>query len=168
MIVAFLFLYLLMLLLAIGVIIMWIFYLITLSQCLKQCAPHNQRMAPGEVWMVLIPLFGIVWHFIMIGRIADSLAAEFRTRGVQPAEDRPGYNTGLTALILLLVPFAGIVGLVFLGIYWKKMSEYKKQLERIPVPFNVVNPNPYPPYGQGYYQQPPHYPPYGNPNPPQQ
>lgn len=166
MIAFFLIFYVLILLVSIGVLIMYIFYLITLSQCLKQCAPHNQRMAPGEVWMVFIPLFGIVWHFIMIGRIADSLAAEFRTRGVQPPEDRPGYQTGLTALILMLVPFVGIVGLVFLGIYWKKMSEYKKQLERTPVPFNVVNP--YQQYGQGYYQQPPNYPPYGNPNPPQQ
>lgn len=146
--------YLLAMLIAIGVFIMYIFYLITLSQCLKQCAPHNQRMTPGEVWMVFIPLFGLVWHFFVVGRVADSLAAEFRTRGREPDEPRPGYQTGLTALILMLIPFAGIVGVVFLGIYWSKMSKYKKQLESMPLQFGYGNPYPFPdqfPGQQQYY-----------------
>ena len=157
--------YMLMFVISIGVLIMYIFYLITLSQCLKQCAPHNQRMTPGEVWMVLIPFFGIVWQFIMVGRIADSLAAEYRMRGMEPEEPRPGYQTGITAYILMLIPLVNIVGLIFWVMYWKRMSEYKKQLERTPFQYSVINPNSYPNYGQGYYQQPPNYPPAGHYNP---
>lgn len=115
-----------------------IFYLLTLSKALSACSPHNQRMTPGQVWLVLIPIFGIVWHFLMIGYIADSLAAEFKERNLPLRDERPGFAIGITFLILQLcgiIPILGVLaslgGLVCWIIYWVKISEYKNQLERM-------------------------------------
>jgi hypothetical protein len=112
-----------------------IFYLLTLQNALKAVSPANQKMPPGQVWLILIPLFGLVWSFIVVNRIADSLKAEFAARNIQVAEDRPGYSIGLTYCILFccgIVPLLGILasigGFVCWIIYWVKISEYKHKL----------------------------------------
>lgn len=134
--------YICFLLLALGMLIMYIFYLITLSRTLEVCHPYTRKMNPGEVWMVLIPLFGIVWHFIVVGRLADSLAIEFRNRNLPVDEERPGYQAGITALILLLcggiIPLLGMIAaIVFLVRYWNKINFYKKTLEQHNAQFGV-------------------------------
>lgn len=164
----------------IGLTIM-IFYLLNLQNALKQCAPQNQKMPPGQVWLALIPLFGTVWHFIMVARIADSLAAELQMRGVPPNEERPGYKVGMAYCILsactyiqyLGIPgigqLCGLAGFVCWIVYWVKIAGYKKQLMEHQQ-FAFGNPNPYPfpnaPVNPNQYaNQPPS--PYSNqpPNP---
>ena len=112
-----------------------IFYLITLQDTLKRVKQKNRTIEPGQVWLNLIPFFSIVWQFIMINRIADSLKAEFNERGITVKEDRPGAQLGVTYCILNLcaiVPVLGglaaLGGLVCWIIYWVKMAEYKNQL----------------------------------------
>jgi hypothetical protein len=119
---------------AIGITIA-ILYLLTLQNALKACSPENQKMPPGQVWLTLIPLFGIVWIFIVVNRIADSLKAEFAKRNIQVDEDRPGYAIGITYCILNccgIIPFLGILaalgGLVCWIIYWVKIAGYKNML----------------------------------------
>ncbi|MDQ3048182.1 MAG: hypothetical protein M3R27_11595 [Bacteroidota bacterium] len=113
-----------------------IFYLLTLQNTLKEVSPENQKMPPGQVWLILIPLFGLIWQFIVVNRIADSLKAEFAKRAVQVEEDRPGYGIGIAYCILyccsvvpLLGIFASLGGLVCWIIYWVKIAGYKKTLE---------------------------------------
>ncbi|MFN6038664.1 MAG: hypothetical protein ACK452_09360 [Bacteroidota bacterium] len=79
-----------------------------------------------------------MWHFLMIGYIADSLAAEFKERNLPLRDERPGFAIGITFLILQLcgiIPILGVLaslgGLVCWIIYWVKISEYKNQLERM-------------------------------------
>jgi len=50
-----------------------ILFLLTLQNTLKRVCKKNRMIEPGQVWLNLIPLFNIVWQFIMINRIADSL-----------------------------------------------------------------------------------------------
>ena len=114
-----------------------IFYLITLQNTLKEVSSENQKMPPSNVWLILIPLFGMVWGFIVVNRIADSLKAEFSKRNVQVDEDRPGYSIGLTYCILIccsIIPvlggLAGIGGLVCWIIYWVKIAGYKTKLQQ--------------------------------------
>ena len=47
----------------------FILYLVTLQNTLKEIKPENRKMQPGKVWLMFIPLFSLVWHFIMINRI---------------------------------------------------------------------------------------------------
>lgn len=115
-----------------------IFYLLTLQKTLKEVSPQNQKLPPGQVWLILIPLFGLVWSFIVVNRIADSLKAEFAEKGLETAEDRPGFNIGLAYCILYccsIVPvlgvFAGLGGLICWIIYWVKIAGYKTQLQQV-------------------------------------
>lgn len=115
-----------------------IFFLLTLQNTLKAVSPERRRMPPGQVWLVFIPLFGIVWIFIIVNRIADSLADEFISRNMQVAEARPGYGIGMAYCVLsvcsvipFLGAFASLAALVCWIIYWVKIAGYKKQLESL-------------------------------------
>ena len=116
-------------------IIPLVFYLVTLQNTLKKVSFENRKIQPAQVWLSLIPLFGIIWQFYIVSRVADSLKLEFATRNVTIQEERPGYGIGLAYCILFccsLIPFAGLVasvaGLVCWIIYWVKISEYKTKL----------------------------------------
>jgi hypothetical protein len=148
-----------------GVFVANIFYLLTLQRTLELVSPDLRKMTPGLVWLMFIPLFSIVWNFIMVGHIGDSLRDEFRRRNIPVDEERPGYSVGLWMCILPLtgwVPVIGIIGsigsLVCWIIYWTKIKRYKEMLENSS-PFQQFQQNP---YGQQYQQQQN---PYGQQNP---
>ncbi|MFN0030788.1 MAG: hypothetical protein ACKVOR_01365 [Flavobacteriales bacterium] len=116
-------------------LIPFIFYLITLQNTLKAVRIENRTMPPGQVWLLLIPLFSLVWNFFVVNRVADSLANEYASRGLTPEEIRPGYNVGLAMAILQvcgLIPvlggFAGLGALICWIIYWVKVAGYKNGL----------------------------------------
>lgn len=155
-----------------------IFYLMTLQRTLELVSPDLRQVPPGQVWLLVIPIFGIIWHFILIGKIADSLAAEFRRRNIPLQEARPAFKIGqamcilqLCGIIPVLGGLAGLAGFICFIIYWVKIAGYKRELERSPVyyPMGMPQQN-YPPnyFNQqqtGNYNQQ-NYPPNYN-NPPQ-
>ena len=115
-----------------------ILFLLTLQNTLKRVHKKNRIIEPGQVWLNLIPLFNIVWQFIMINRIADSLKNEFSERNIPIKEDRPGAQIGVAYCILNLcgvIPVLGglasLAGLVCWIVYWVKISNYKNQLGEI-------------------------------------
>ncbi|MFA6058813.1 MAG: hypothetical protein WC756_11490 [Taibaiella sp.] len=115
-----------------------IFYLITLQNTLKAISPENRKMEPGMVWLLLIPIFNIVWNFIVVNRMADSIQAELQKKGVSLTE-RPAYNVGIAMCIIgcvTWIPQLGsvlsIAGLICWIIYWVKISEFKKKIESLP------------------------------------
>ncbi|MEW6467592.1 MAG: hypothetical protein AB1458_01635 [Bacteroidota bacterium] len=108
-------------------IIPGIFYCLTLQRTLEAVAPENRKMQPGQVWLLFIPLFHLVWHFFVVSYVADSLRAEFASRGITPDESRPGFGIGLAASILWVLGI-GFVALILWIIYWVKIAEYKNKL----------------------------------------
>jgi hypothetical protein len=79
-----------------------IFYLLTLQKALNRCSPECRAMNPGMVWLLLIPLFNLVWQFIVVLNMAKSLGAEFRKRGL-PEEPEPGQTMGLIMCVSSLL-----------------------------------------------------------------
>lgn len=119
------------------VLIPKIFYLITLQSTLNAISPENRKMPPANVWLLLIPLFGIVWHFFVIKNIAESIHAEAISMSIKLSEPLPAYNVGLAMCILnclFIVPgvniLTSIAGLICWIIYWVKISDYKNVLNR--------------------------------------
>lgn len=135
-------------------VVIYVFYLITLQNAMKQVSPELQRMRPGQVWRVFIPFYGLVWQFLMIGHIADSLGAEFRKRNLPVDNARPGYQVGMTMCILnvisaipindpafaLIKGLLGIGGLVCFILYWVKIAGYKRDLQNNPMIIPPQNP----------------------------
>jgi len=111
-----------------------IFFLLTLQKALNRCAPESRTMTPGQVWLMLIPVFNMVWQFIMVDRVASSLANEFRRRNIV-GDAEPGKSLGLAYCILVvtsIIPvigiLTGIAGLVCGIVYWVKIANYSAQL----------------------------------------
>ncbi len=116
-------------------LILGILYLLSLQKAFERCAPENRAMPAGQVWLLLIPLFNLVWNFIVVTNLAKTLGAEFRRRGIS-AEAEPGKSTGLAMSILagcslfpVLNLLAGPAGFVVWIIYWVKIAGYSKLLE---------------------------------------
>jgi hypothetical protein len=111
-----------------------IFYLLTLQKALNRCSPENRAMAPGLVWLMLIPLFNVIWHFFVVINVAKSLGAEFQKRGITE-EPKPGQTIGLVMCILAacgIIPFLGILcslgALVCWIIYWVKIAGFSGKI----------------------------------------
>lgn len=115
-------------------IVIQVMYLLTLSRALRRCHPRNRTMEPGQVWLNLIPCFSIVWLFITVQRIAESLDNEFYDRRIR-ADGDFGKNLGVTYNVLNLmgaIPYIGAIfsmaGFVCWIIYWVKIAGYSRQL----------------------------------------
>ena len=115
------------------VLIPFILFLLTLQKTLQIISPENRKMPPGNVWLMFIPLFNIVWQFIMVSRIADSMRDECIRLNIPLSEQRPTYNIGLTynicSLISGVIPILGpLAALTTWIMYWIKVNQYKKLL----------------------------------------
>ncbi|MFC2129181.1 hypothetical protein ACFLQX_00205 [Bacteroidota bacterium] len=113
-----------------------IFYLLTMQNTLKLISAESRKMEPGEVWLCIIPFFGIIWNFIVVSKMAESLQLEFEKKGIQEAEDKPGYSIGMAYCICYaaaIIPFLGYMaavgGFVCWIIYWVKVDGFRKKLE---------------------------------------
>lgn len=109
-----------------------IFYLLTLQNTLHAISSENRKIQPAEVWLSLIPLFGLVWQFIIVNRMADSLKLEFEKKGITVADERPGNNIGMAYCILAccsIIPFVGVLTaiacLICWIMYWVKINNYR-------------------------------------------
>jgi len=111
-----------------------IFYLLTLQKALNRCSPENRAMAPGMVWLMLVPLLNLVWHFFVVINVAKSLGAEFQKRGIAE-EPEPGKKIGMIMCILAccgIIPLLGILcslgALVCWIIYWVKIAGFSGKI----------------------------------------
>jgi hypothetical protein len=122
-----------------------ILFLLTQYNTLKAIQPQNRAMSPGEVWLQLIPLFNLVWQFIVVQRISESISRElssstFSFEESQPIQiyqqgNRPTYQIGMATCVLNvlgLVPLLGalarLAGVICWIIYWVQLSSYKNQI----------------------------------------
>jgi hypothetical protein len=123
-----------------------IIFFLTQQRTLGLIRPENRLMRPGQVWLQIIPLFGLVWQFIVISKISDSIRKELNTpigdsifaEETVPHNLKPTYNAGISYAALfcinllplgMLKAFIGLGGLVMWITYWIQLSRYKKQLK---------------------------------------
>ena len=125
-----------------------ILFLITQQNTLKAISLENREMAPGQVWLQLIPLFNFYWQFVVVTRIAGSIQKELATNtfsfennaenvNAYSNEPRPTYSLGFAYSILYCLSIIPVVGAVIsLGaivcwvLYWIKLAGFKKQIEK--------------------------------------
>jgi hypothetical protein len=106
-----------------------ILYLLNLYKTLNAISPRNREMEPGMVFLNLIPLFGLVWQFFVVLRLADSLRQEYRDRGMSTANEGFGYGAGLTMAIGACL-CCGPVALVGMIMHWVQINGYRTRLEQ--------------------------------------
>lgn len=122
-----------------------VLFLLTQKRTIRLIQPRNRRIGPGEVFLQLIPLFGMVWQFFVVTRLSDSIRKElgettfsFEETPAAHSEkkERPTYRIGITYCILFccyILPYIGsylfLGGMVCWIIYWVQLYRYKKKLE---------------------------------------
>jgi hypothetical protein len=110
----------------IAALVAGIMFLLTMYKVLNECAPENRTMEPGQVWLTFIPLVGIVFYIMALFKIPDSLANEYRDRGLRSDSDF-GKNAALWYVLGYFLCFP--VGLVFWIIYWRQIAGHLKELQ---------------------------------------
>jgi hypothetical protein len=124
---------------AIGILIL-VLYLKNLQDLLKECDPSNLQMPPVNVWLMCIPLFSLVYGFIMYPKISESVKREFESREAPQSGDYLK-TLGIIMPILSVVGYipvdmlkglTGIAGFVIFIIYWVKAAELKNKLRALP------------------------------------
>jgi uncharacterized membrane protein YqjE len=120
-------------------------YIFDIQNTLKAMAPHNRKVMPQRVWLLLVPIVSIVWRFALASRLSESIELELRERNI-PVKRKPIYILGMvystiglaTGLLNLLKAFmpgvtivyctVGLINLVVFILYWIKVSEFKNLL----------------------------------------
>lgn len=127
-----------------GLLAVFVFYLITLSNTLKAIRPANRTTEPSMVWLMFIPVFNLVWQFILYGKLKDSINNEYRSRGMTERSDST-YKIGIASAILLIIgsvfnafesnmsqDMFSLAGFVTWIIYWVQINQHKKTLQNLP------------------------------------
>ncbi|HEV2481389.1 MAG TPA: hypothetical protein VGS79_17070 [Puia sp.] len=135
-----------------------ILFLLTQANTLKQVLPENRTLAPGLVWLQLIPIVGQIWQFFVVARIAGSIQKQWQTEdkdsilGIN-AEAVADGSTGKPMLVIgivycslsiLVIVFnlftrsgmptlSGLLGLATMTcwiIYWVQLAGWKRRLKQ--------------------------------------
>jgi hypothetical protein len=137
----------LQLLLLLPFLVVGILFLVSQQKALSLIRPENRKMPPGQVWLQMIPLFGLVWQFIVITRISDSIRSELNSpvgdsifsEDSIPSGERPTYQLGIAYATLFCVGvlplplvqgLASLAGLVVWIVYWVELAKYTKKLRQ--------------------------------------
>jgi len=122
-------------------------YLVTLGRTLSAVSEQYRRMSPGLVWLNLIPIFSLGWHFYTVLMVRDSLVAEFNARGI-PDRNNGGFVLGIATSVLFvacIIPGIGYLlvlpSLICWIIYWLKLSAYRSMLGNLKDKVGVTLPS---------------------------
>lgn len=119
------------------------FYIKTLHSTLKVISIQNRSIAPYSVWLLFIPYFNLIWHFIVVIKMSESIKAEADSRNLLIYKGHPGKSIGITMCVLcclsLITSFIHLSHFIDLFfnlikvscficwiIYWIKINDYKK------------------------------------------
>ena len=106
----------------------------TLHKVLLRCDPKSRTISPASVWLLFVPVFGLVWQFNVVLKISESLNNEFIRRNIKEDTD-PGKSVGIVMCILNVISVLPLIG-VLAGLgslicwinYWIHISGYSKKL----------------------------------------
>jgi hypothetical protein len=98
--------------------------------------PQFQRIPAGQVWLLLIPLFNLVWNFFVFPRVSESYQTYFNSQGRTDVGDAGrGLGVGYSicaAITVIPCPcvggIAGLAALVLLILFLVKIYGLKAQI----------------------------------------
>lgn len=116
-----------------------IMYILTLRNTLRAISEQNRTMPPSNTWLLLIPIFNLVWSFIVVNNLSESILKESKLRSFPLAESNPANGIGIAMSVLRCTTFVPVLG--FLSgpaaficwiIYWVQINNYKKAIQTAP------------------------------------
>ncbi|HJN67803.1 MAG TPA: hypothetical protein QF761_16465 [Pirellulales bacterium] len=109
--------------------------IIIISGALKEVPSEYRVMEPGQVWLLLIPCFAVIWNFWVFQRVPQSFHNYFASQGRTDLGDCGGQLglwyaiCGIASVVPCLNYIAGPAALVLLIIFLVKIVSLKKQIQ---------------------------------------
>lgn len=130
-------------LILIGTIAVFLFvqvlYILTLRNTFRVISEQNRTMSPNNTWLLLIPIFNLVWSFIVVNNLSESILKESKLKSFPLAESKPANGIGIAMSVLRCTTFVPVLGLLsgpaaFICwiIYWVQINSYKKVIQTAP------------------------------------
>jgi hypothetical protein len=135
-----------------------ILFVLAQQNTLRIISPENREMSPGSVWLQIIPVFGLIWQFFVVTRIAHSISKEMASKigesildnaqvQITESDASPTYTIGMaycalttlsiiinystrhsTSNLKLFGSFLFLIGMVCWIIYWVRLVNSKNKL----------------------------------------
>jgi hypothetical protein len=119
-------------LVVLGVLGLYIWFMISLQTAMNTVSQQNRKMDGGLVWLNLIPLFNFVWTFVFNIALRNSYRKEFQSKGIR---EEVSLASGIVYPTLYSVMF--IIPLILLmvaeGAYSHYSMEYVRFLEFVSI-----------------------------------
>lgn len=118
-----------------GVFLLFAFYYKTMIDVMSLIRPKNREIGIGNIMFTVIPLFNLVYGFIVYPKICESIGKEYRQLGIPEDKD---FGKGIaiamqSLMIAMVVPILNALAIIPLLIvfilFWVKIDGYKKKLE---------------------------------------
>lgn len=120
--------------LSLAILAAFIYLLYLLYSAQQKVPAEHRKMDPPMIWLVLVPLFGIVWNFFVAIRVSDSFKSYFASIGrpeVGETEKMIGLGWAI-AVACCVIPCVNLlalpVALVLMVLFVLKINTLAKQL----------------------------------------
>jgi hypothetical protein len=117
-------------------LITFIFYIRAISKTLTAISEPYRTQSPGMAWLLLIPIFNVIWFFFLLRAIKDGFANMYRD-GLTQKEIDSGYNYGIgmgccwaASFIPQFIFIALIPMFVFSILHWNKLNGARRAISK--------------------------------------
>ena len=129
----------LLVLIFVGVFLVpWVLYIRSVQLTLEAVPPDKREMSPGTAWLLLIPLFNLIWTFFVVMKLSESFRALKAANMLRSPTDA-SYSVGLAmaicsalSLVAGWVPVVGwlilIASFVLWILYWVGIVNARKEI----------------------------------------
>ena len=105
-----------------------------ISKTIKAIDPEYRAQAPGMAWLLLIPVFNVIWFFFLLKSIKSGFLKMHENRRISQPIDT-GYAYGIAmgccwaAIFIPKLIFIALIPMfVFSILHWTKLNNARKRL----------------------------------------
>ncbi|MBU3586107.1 hypothetical protein [Polynucleobacter sp. AM-26B4] len=112
----------------------FVFYIRAISKTIKAIDPEYRTQSPGMAWLLLIPVFNVIWFFFLLKSIKTGFLRMYESQRVSQPIDT-GYTYGIAmgccwaAIFIPKLIFVALIPMfVFSILHWTKLNNARKRL----------------------------------------
>ena len=112
----------------------FIFYIRAISKTIKAIDPEYRTQSPGMAWLLLIPIFNVIWFFFLLKSIKTGFLRMHENKRISQPIDT-GYTYGIAmgccwaAIFIPKLIFVALIPMfVFSILHWTKLSNARRRL----------------------------------------
>ena len=126
-------------------LVLMILYIRTLQKAFAACGPESRTLSPSLVWLLVIPLFNVAWHFVVVLSLSRSIDNDMRSRAQVRHAQSSAVPYGLAmctlpvlalvailARVPLIASFSTLGAFAFWVAYWLKVAKETRTCLSIP------------------------------------